>query len=546
MPLLVWTPALLLVGAIAVLALRGVGPGRGGMRYVVRLEAATRRRPRWFALALFLVTAAVYGVYVSQGARHLGLTAWHDAQSNLLQTKIFASGRLYMPSPPAADDYTAIHVLVKPVYCSKYPIGYPLLMTVPYLLGHAELLMPLLSAGTVCLVFLAVRSWSGGLAGLCAALLIGTSYYVEELSGNQNSANASLFFAAMGLWSLGRYRMNRRGRRYPLLAGVAAGGLFICRPLDGLLLVLLVGVPVLVMAMARGRTVFLRAVCWFAVAFLPLASLQLAYNRYVFGGWATFGYHVYDPQYIGHAFGLHYRPPENPEKQIPLVRRYYYGYVLKEAQARADSTWAGYCFARLEWFYQWLYALGPLLGLVILGVRRIRWYEWWLAAAVAVVIAVNWLNIFNDERFCAILVPFVVTLLGVAVRRGSHVFGRPTARRMRVVLVTVMAGALLPQVASLVRQFPRARAPQFYETFHRAVDRAPGDRKLVILRYDRFSNPHDDVGYNEPDIQNAKVVVARDRGPEAVSGLLKRYSDRHVYIYYQGSERLALFREPRQ
>lgn len=540
----IWLPLMLLALLPCIFSRVPANRIRRAMRPFHRLRVAAARHPHGTAATLFALTAIVFAFYIARGTTHLALNAWHDAQSNLLQTKIFASGRLAMPSPPDPQDYAAIHVLVHPVYCSKYPIGYPLLMLGPYLCGHAEALLPLIAGATVALTFLGVRLHAGAGAGILASILMATCCYLVDLSGNQNSANVSLCCAAWGLWALARIRRTKTAKLAPLSLGLSAGLLFICRPLDGVLLAALLALPAIAWAAKRSRRTLAALVFWMIAGGMPLACLQLAYNQNVFGHWARFGYHVYDPQYIGHAFGLEYKPPKNPDQSIAVVKAYLEQYVKPDARAQADGNWFTWTASRTKLFYAWLYALGPLLGLVVLAAPQLRAYEWWLLAAPAIVLQVNLLNIFNDERFYALAVPFVVLLIVLAARRAPLLFKPASRSQWRLIASLVLAAALVPQFVSAAQRFARARPVDFYEDFHRAIDSAEGAKKLVILSYERFIDPNDDLGYNDPDIPNAPVIIARDRGRHAVDRLLQRYPDRYVYIYYQDTRRLTPHRQP--
>jgi hypothetical protein len=82
----------------------------------------------------------------------------------------------------------------------------------------------------------------------------------------------------------------------------------------------------------------------------------------------------------------------------------------------------------------------------------------------------------------------------------------------------------------------------------------PG-RQLVLVRYDRRHDPFEEWVYNEPDIDAANVVWARDMGPADNEKLIAYFSDRHVWLLeadrdppallpYSNAERRSPFDEP--
>jgi hypothetical protein len=61
------------------------------------------------------------------------------------------------------------------------------------------------------------------------------------------------------------------------------------------------------------------------------------------------------------------------------------------------------------------------------------------------------------------------------------------------------------------------------------LDHTPG-KHLIIVRYTEDHNIHDDWVYNGAEIDNAKVLWARELNPEQNAKLLAYFNDRKVWL----------------
>ena len=80
------------------------------------------------------------------------------------------------------------------------------------------------------------------------------------------------------------------------------------------------------------------------------------------------------------------------------------------------------------------------------------------------------------------------------------------------------------------------------------VDRlnaAPG-RHLVLVRYDLERYDTFEWVYNEPDIDHARIVFARDMGAEKNQELLRYYPDRRVWNVFLAGREATVTEAPRR
>ncbi len=60
--------------------------------------------------------------------------------------------------------------------------------------------------------------------------------------------------------------------------------------------------------------------------------------------------------------------------------------------------------------------------------------------------------------------------------------------------------------------------------------RSEPNKSLVIVKYDANHNPNREWVYNDADLPNAKVILARDMGPDANRQLADYYGDRKAWV----------------
>jgi hypothetical protein len=249
----------------------------------------------------------------------------HDEHMHLLQMRMLARGRLWMPPHPLADFFETFFVLTRPVYASIYFPGTALLLTPTAWFSLPYWLMPALyGSAAVGLMYLVLTAALDGVAGLLGAVLLLSSSIFREFAMLPMSHGVMLMLALAATYCWLRWR-DAQSARWALLA-VAAGGLAaITRPLDALCYVVpmaVVSLPMLWRMAGRARALTVAA----AVAgALPFLALQLALNAGTTGSLFDSPYHRYiDAQQPGSGYGFHAADKgAAPQSQLPQKHIYY-------------------------------------------------------------------------------------------------------------------------------------------------------------------------------------------------------------------------------
>jgi hypothetical protein len=477
-----------------------------------------------------------------------------DDFSFLLAADTFASGRLANPTPAMWVHFESIHITMKPTYMSMYfPAQGLVLAASKALTGrpwYGSLLMTALMCASICWMLQAwlPPSWAL-LGGILAILRLGLfSYWINTYAGG--SALIAAFGGALVLGALPRL-IRCAGARDGFVMALGIIILVASRPYEGLLLCL----PV---AFFLGRHIFFgsnRSVpsVLFRRAALPVALILLAgawmayYNYRAFGNPLTPPYKIDRATYAMAPYFVWQSQRPEPVYRHEIMRHFYYDNEL--AAFQAIHSLSGFIPQTLIKgvrgiiFFAGIALLPPLLMMrrVLLD-RRIRF----LILCVLVLLTGMVIQIFMIPHYLA---PFTAVFYAIGLQAMRHLrLWRPgdqpvgmTLVRMTVTLCFVLAG--LGVYAGPLRlrpaEWPAAKwasswfGPGPFGTERAKVETGLEQRsgkQLVIVRYSLNHEPLDEWVYNAANIDNSRVVWAREMDEAENLELIHYYKDRTVWL----------------
>lgn len=245
-------------------------------------------KPLYFMGAIFLVeflltSGAAY--YVFDRIPHVV-----DSIAQLFHAKIFAMGKLTVPSPPMPEFFELLHMINNGQWYSQFPPGHAALLMPGVLLDVPWLINPLLGSGTVVLIYkLGVELYGEGMGRVSALLALASPFLLFMSAEMMNHTSAMFFFTLFVLYFVKAFKE----RRVPF-AVVAGGGLgmLICiRPYTAVglsLPFLLYGVY----SFFRERRNLAFPALAFVVATSMFVMLLLLFNDRTNGSPFVFGYQV--------------------------------------------------------------------------------------------------------------------------------------------------------------------------------------------------------------------------------------------------------------
>lgn len=482
----------------------------------------------------------------------------HDEFSYLLGGDTFAHGRVTNPAHPMWQHFESFHINVRPTYQSMYPPAQAITLAIGQKLTGVPWMGVVLSTALMCsVIYWMLLGWLPGpwawLGGAFAVLRFGIfSYWINSYWGGTVAAIGG----ALVIGALPRLRKNLSVQMLLLLAA----GLLILensRPLEGFVFSLPIVIAVLFL---------LRKGPWPTVAkrLLPaLALLVLGAGWQLYFDWRSTGHPLlmpytvnYRTYHISKPF-MFLKPNPIPQYIHPSMRAFYvyHEYVDVSRLQLWEKDALIYIFqvkgAVFYVFYLWPFLLLVAPALVAMG--RDKDFRIVLIATAMLGICLGLEMWPSTPHYAAPWTGAIVLLVLYSLRhyRNSHPgHGEWGARATAIVLAVWMLSPISERLIDPLFEFPPAppvskeAAAVIRRSFwvpleisrqriEAELDRIPGNH-LVVVHHPYHDVPGMDWIYNRADIDNAKIVWARDMGYLKNQELVAYYPDRQVWYVDRG------------
>ena len=474
-----------------------------------------------FALAAALavtVACALLAVFVYERVPHLP-----DEIVYLLNARYFAEGWLVLPAPPVAAgfDVDLVHYDATRSFV-PVPPGWPAILALGVRLGIPWFVNPVLSGVAVLLFHTLLRRLYDVRTARLATLLLASSPWFLFLGMSLMTHQASLVFTLAA--ALGVAVARSRQAAWPAaLAGVATGMVGLIRPLEGVVVALILGLWSLG---ARHPLFRLLPSIALTIVTTAAAALTLVYNQYITGSATRFPLVMYSDKYYGpgaNDLGFGARRGMGWGGLDPFP-----GHGVRDVIVNSLLNGSALNTELFAW------ATGSLILIVAaIAARRLQRTDWVMVGAAALVAGIHALYWFSGgpdfgaRYWYLAIIPLVV----LAARAPAALFGAgsPGASRATVAMLALTAAALLtfvPWRAAEKYHDYRGMTPAARE-FARSHDFG---RAIVLVRGRRQPDYHLASLENPLDLRSDATIWAWDRTAQVRSAVVAQYPDRPVYV----------------
>jgi hypothetical protein len=464
----------------------------------------------------------------------------HDEYSYLLLGDTLAHGRLANPTHPMWMSFESFHINWFPTYASKYPPGQGAVLALGQLFGNPWIGV-LLSVAAMCSAILwMLQAWLPArwafLGGVLVTLKFGiASYWANSYWGGALAATGgALVLGAMP-------RIVRRARtRDALLLGLGMAILANTRPFEGFLFCLPVAGWFLWWLVGKTKSPTASR-ARLARVFAPLAALLTLTVAFIaYYNWRLTGHALLFPHVLN---SRTYRTTglflwENPKPELRYHNQQFDSFYNDWEREDYDNTWAGVLKVSAEKMirggstYFWWGALLLLPGVpFVFFDRKMRLPLLILLLGITAFYSLIWS--FPHYAAPSTCVIFLLLVQSIRHVRPIRPGGRPIGPALSWAIVILLAADVGLSVQHRICdplgwtcQGDLSRA-----VIQNDLSKAPG-KHLVVVSYEPDHNLHDEWVYNGAEIDNAKVLWARDINPVQNAKLFAYFKDRHIWFVY--------------
>jgi hypothetical protein len=467
-----------------------------------------------------------------------------DEFSYLLAADTFAHGRLSNPPHPMWKHFESYHILQQPAYASKYPPAQGAFLALGEVISSQPIIGVWISAGLACAsICWMLQAWLspgwallGGLLSILRLGFLGFSFPGAHFGYFSHSYWGGAVAAMSGALTLGAARRMAKEPRlhYSLILGCGLVILANSRPFEGVILSVPIAVWFVFWCFRECKTNATVAIQRVVLPLLAVMSVGVGIALY-FNYRVTFHplvlpYQVHEKTYAIMPNFLWTKPNPEPTYRHWVMKSFYssllqYYWVQKSGKGLLLMTL--FKLNMLRRYYLGFLLIVPLLMLP----WTLRRSDMRILFSVLLFVLVGVLSeTWVYPHYAAPVFGLVFALVLGSMRhlRGFRFRGRPVGRALsRSIVICSLALVAYPIATHMginLQSWSLWRAQAIKELEQTA------DQHLILVRYQPNHNTHIEWVYNEADIDNSKVVWAREMDQDSNLRLFEYFKKRRIWL----------------
>jgi len=506
------------------------------MKYLITIERFFDRHPGNLYLSVFLLFALVR-IFMLQWDP-IGLPDDHDEFAYLLQAEIFAEGRFHFPQHPMWEHFESFHILLSPVYASKYPPGQAFFMYLGIkFFGH-----PWYGVLLSCMIMATALVWMvRGYFSTRWAIIAGIfiiirfalwNYWSSSYWGGAVAATGgALVFGALP-------RLSKTTGPRQILASVCLGlGLLfltMSRPMEGMLVSIIPGFYFLNLTYQRFRQQQVnQALRIFLPTFLLLIinfSLIGFYNYKVTGDALTMPYRLHTDQYqVQPPFLFVAQREQVPEYNHELFEQQYNGWELVKINTAKDYRKIKRRHFRRFMNYHYYWPVVVMLCIFFIDRKGLEVPFWSFILFSGHIAFTSW---FHPHYFAPALGIYYLLLIKSIIFLTSD--KNEWVRKGGTVAIAILLILTLVNANFFANRHPgyingtEEYIKKKYQIINELEQTDQGH--LILVKYNEDHLLQEEWVYNPADIDGSKVLWARYRSPDKTEELIEYFQDRKIWM----------------
>ena len=471
-----------------------------------------------------VAVAVVLNIFVYE--RHPHVT---DEVVYLLQARYFADGTLTQAAPPVPDAFEIYLMQVEPDrWYPTPPPGWPAMLATGTLIGAAWLVNPVLFGINILLAYMLLSELYSRRVASVAVLLLAVSPWFLFL-GMSFMTHMFTLTCAMSA-ALGVAWARRSGMaRWALIGGLALGAIALIRPLEALLMAVLLGLWAIGFG---GKRLKKSAIAGLVVGSMTVGATVLLYNHALTGDPTLFPLMAYTEEYFGpnsNALGF------GPDRGMGWELDPNPGHSPVDALINSNLNTFSLNIELFGW------GMGSLLlaAVMILG-GRLRQPDYLMLAVIAGVWIVHFFYYFSGgpdfgARYWFLMIIPLAALTSRGIQILENKLGSGPLRSMNSgALVT--SAVLVLSVLALVNFIPWRAVDKYHDyrgmrpDVRELAEQHNFGKSLVLIQGERHPDYSSAAIYNPLDLSADAPVYAWDRSKEVRQQTLAAYPDRAVWL----------------